>query len=383
MCAGEKEICQAEFRATVRGANARNHGHVAARRPLGDAGAFVIQRGGIERLCQLATLGGADRRTVEPIDTVQRRGDRRKRPLAMRRIRERNCRELSRAVVPCDHSIAGMAPSVRAVGVGRRTAVANLGPPRRAWSGDRVEVDPVADPAFATPRNGERDGGTAIHVGEAKAPVVELRAGDRGGGAAPVVGHSSLGPGQRIPNEAEGISTLAGDSGRRRIAKDIAHPLAVSGTEVDHTPPGRMPGRGTRKVDVDVVFIGEVRAEHVEDIELGRSRGARIGPDLLIRVERTLPGVRFGVHPRDAGYDGVGENGRAVAARQAAPIQALAEQECILEGVIVVGGEQLVPLPGIPSNDQRDAAHADTTTRRRHPERGVRAAEQKLGARRR
>jgi hypothetical protein len=301
----------------------------------------------------------------------------------MRRIRERDCRELSRAVVPCDHSIAGMAPSVRAVGVGRRAAVANLGPPRHGWSRDWVELDPVAGPAFATPRNGERDGRTAIQIGEAEAPVVEWRAGDRDGGAAAVVGHSSFGPGQRIPNEAEGISALAGDSRRRRIAKDVAHPLAVSGTEVDHTPACRVPGRGARGVDVDVIFIREVRAEYVEDIELGRSGGARIGPDLLIRVERPLPGMRFGVQPRDAGYDSVGDNGRAVAARQAAPIQALAQQECILEGVVVVGGEQLVPLPGIAGNDQRNAAHTDATARRRHPERGVRAAEQKLGARRR
>src|SRR6185369_17088557 len=168
MCAGEKEICKPEFGASVRRADARNHWWVAARRPLGDARAFVIQRGSIERLCEIATFGGADRRTIEPIDPVQRRGDRRERPLAMRRIRERDCRELSRAVVPCDHSIAGMAPSVRAVGVGRRAAVANLGPPRHGWSRDWVELDPVAGPAFATPRNGERDGRTAIQIGEAE-----------------------------------------------------------------------------------------------------------------------------------------------------------------------------------------------------------------------
>jgi hypothetical protein len=50
---------------------------VAARRPLGDTSAFVVQRGSIERLRQLAPLGRADRRTIKPIDTVQWRGDRR------------------------------------------------------------------------------------------------------------------------------------------------------------------------------------------------------------------------------------------------------------------------------------------------------------------
>jgi hypothetical protein len=301
----------------------------------------------------------------------------------MRRIGERHCRELSRAVVARDHRVAGVTPSVRAVGVGRRTAVANLGPPRRACSGDRVELDSVARPAFATPGNRERDGRTAINIGKAEAPVVELCAGDRRDGAATGVGQPSFGADQRIANDAECMSAVPGDSRRRRIAKQIAQSLAVPGPEIDHAASCRMPRRGAREVDVDVVFIGEVRAQHVEDIELGRSRRAWISPDFLIRVQRPLSGMSFGVQSRDAGYDSVGENSRAVAARQAAPIQALAQQQRVLEGKVVVGREQLVPLPGIPGNDQRNAAHADATARRRHPERGVRAAEQKLGARRR
>jgi hypothetical protein len=59
---------------------------VPARRPLSNASAFVVQRGGIERFGQLTPLGGADRRPIQPIDAVQRRGDRRERPLAIRGI---------------------------------------------------------------------------------------------------------------------------------------------------------------------------------------------------------------------------------------------------------------------------------------------------------
>jgi lipoprotein-anchoring transpeptidase ErfK/SrfK len=91
----------------------------------------------------------------------------------------------------------------------------------------------------------------------------------------------------------------------------------------------------------------------------------------------------LGIQPGEAGYDGVGENSGAVAARQAAPVQPLAEQEGVLERVVVVRGKQLVPLPGISGDDEWYSADAHTSARRRHPERGVPAAEQKLGARRR
>jgi hypothetical protein len=59
---------------------------VSARRPQGDARAFIVQRGCIECFGQVAPLGGADRRTVQPVDAVKRRHHRRERPLVVRRV---------------------------------------------------------------------------------------------------------------------------------------------------------------------------------------------------------------------------------------------------------------------------------------------------------
>jgi hypothetical protein len=106
MCAGEKEIGKAEFRAKVRSAGVRNHGKKAelranvrsttsAWRERSDACAFVVQRGGIERLGQLTPLGGADGGTVQPIYTMERRRNGNQRPLAMRGISERYARHLA------------------------------------------------------------------------------------------------------------------------------------------------------------------------------------------------------------------------------------------------------------------------------------------------
>src|SRR4029079_9824561 len=91
--------------------------------------------------------------------------------------------------------------------------------------------------------------------------------------------------------------------------------------------------------------------------------------------------MSLGVQSGQAGYNSVGKDRGAVAARQATPVHSFAEQKSVLERVVVVRGEKLVPLPGIPRNDQRNAAHADPTARRPHPERGVLAAEEELGAR--
>ena len=93
--------------------------------------------------------------------------------------------------------------------------------------------------------------------------------------------------------------------------------------------------------------------------------------------------MSLGVNSGEAGYDSVGENDGAVAIRQGATVQPLAEQKGILERVVVVRGKELVPLSGVSRNDQRNAANAHSSVRRRDPERRVRAAEQKLGARRR
>jgi len=93
--------------------------------------------------------------------------------------------------------------------------------------------------------------------------------------------------------------------------------------------------------------------------------------------------MSLGVNSGEAGYDSVGENDGAVAVRQGAAVQALAEQEGILERVVVVRGKELVPLAGISGNDERNTANAHSSVRRRDPERRVRAADQKLGARRR
>jgi hypothetical protein len=231
---------------------------VPARRPQGNPSAFVVQRGGIERLGQLTPLGGADRRTIQPVDAMQRRRDRSERPLAIRGVGKRHRRDLARAIVPRDDGISRMGPPVGAVRVGRRPAVATVRPPPWAGTGasiDGLELDPVSGPALTAARDEKGHGRTAVEIGKAEASVVELGTGDGHGGTATRLVQPSFGADERIANERESAPALARDSRRRRVVEEIAKALARARTEIDDAAPRRVPRTVTREVHVDVVFI--------------------------------------------------------------------------------------------------------------------------------
>ena len=134
---------------------------------------------------------------------------------------------------------------------------------------------------------------------------------------------------------------------------------------------------------VDVILIRQERPVEVEDVDLSGRRGARVRLALVVRAERTLVGMGPCVGAGDARHGRVGEDERAVAGDQVAAVQALADQQGVVVRPIVVGDVDLVEPSAVPGEDERHAAHARLAARRRHPERGIGAAEEKLSARRR
>jgi hypothetical protein len=99
-----------------------------------------------------------------------------------------------------------------------------------------------------------------------------------------------------------------------------------------------MPRASAGEIDVDVIFIRNVRPEHLENVDFGRGCRARLSFAFLVGLERTLVGMRLGVRFGDA-FDGrVCKDYRAVASREIAAIEAFAEEEGVVEGEIVVGG---------------------------------------------
>jgi len=60
-------------------------------------------------------------------------------------------------------------------------------------------------------------------------------------------------------------------------AKDIGDTLRSASSEIDHATTRRMPQRMIGPLDVDVVFKGNVRAVHLEHVDLGRRVHRRVG----------------------------------------------------------------------------------------------------------
>jgi len=186
---------------------------------------------------------------------VDRRGYGDQRPLAVRRIRERYTRDLAGAVVTRDHRVAGMRPPVGPVRVRRRTAVADLRPPRRARRGDRVELQPIARPALSATGDREGHGRIATHVRQAEAAVVELRTCDRHRGSAARFVQHSLDTDQGVANETERAPAVTLDPRRRGVTEKVGNALARSRSQIDHAATRRVPWTVPREVHVDVVFI--------------------------------------------------------------------------------------------------------------------------------
>jgi hypothetical protein len=140
----------------------------------------VIVRGGLaERARERLPDVVANRGTIQPVDAMQRRQHLRHRPLALRRIGDRDARDLAGRVIAREHAIRRASPRVVPAVVFVREARHHGAPPRCGVRGDCVELDAVADRAFAGPRNAETHGGRAIELGEIEAALVELQPRER------------------------------------------------------------------------------------------------------------------------------------------------------------------------------------------------------------
>ncbi|HEY6825995.1 MAG TPA: hypothetical protein VI259_03995 [Gemmatimonadaceae bacterium] len=186
---------------------------------------------------------------------MDRRRDRDERPLAVRRIGERYTRDLAGAVVTRDHGVAGMRPPVGPVRVRRRTAVADFRPPGRTGRGDRVELHSIARPALSATGDGEGHGRIAVHVRQAEASVVELRARDRHRGSAARFVQPSLDTDEGVANETERAPAVALNPRGRGVTEKVGNALARSRSQIDYAATRRVPWAVPREVDVDVVFI--------------------------------------------------------------------------------------------------------------------------------
>ena len=229
-------------------------------------------------------------------------------------------------------------------------------------------------------RNAKGHRGVTVVIGEREAALVELEVCEH-------VGCPAIAAAKQPPLAHHGIARrLVGLSPRysepmgRAGAKEICNFARFARPQIDHAASRRMPRGSPGEIDVHVVFIRHVRSKDLEDVDLGRGRCARLGFTLLIGLERTLVRVRARVHRRDVLDDGVGKHHSAVASRKISTVQALAEEERVFKREVVVRGVQLVEVPAVARQDQRDASNAELSARRCHPERGVGAAEQELRA---
>src|SRR5579885_1211285 len=128
-------------------------GRMAERR---DARILIIRRGGVECADERAAVSFRDRRTIEPIDAMHRRRHVGERPLASRRIRDREPRHLAARVVARHHRIRRRAPAIVAFVVADRKRRTKRRPPRRrVVDRDRIQLDDVACRAMA--RAGHRE----------------------------------------------------------------------------------------------------------------------------------------------------------------------------------------------------------------------------------
>src|SRR5512142_2970273 len=88
----------------------------------GDLRCVAISRRLVERARESAAVGVADGWAIQPIDAAQWRVDCSQRPLAARRVGDRDVRRLAARVVASENLVTRAAPAVVALVVCRRNA---------------------------------------------------------------------------------------------------------------------------------------------------------------------------------------------------------------------------------------------------------------------
>jgi hypothetical protein len=221
----------------------------------GDARIFAVLRRRIERADQRSPFVGANWRTIQPFDSIQRSARRADRPFAPGAIDNRQRRDLARRVVSRDHGISGAPPAIVALGVGRRPAHPQRGPPVGRVDRDRVELHEIAHGPGSASRNSEHDSRAAIGLGQVEAARIEAEPGDR-------IGRSALVRAQRrslaLHRVARGVvppPSRGAHPESLSLADDVAERGFPARPQIHHAAPRRVPRAGARRVDVDVILI--------------------------------------------------------------------------------------------------------------------------------
>ena len=246
---------------------------------------------------------------------MQRCADGGQRPLTPRRVGHRDSGGRATRVIAGEHLIAGTVPAIVALVVGRRNSGPDVRPPRdgRRVDLERLELDEVSRDALTLARHAEAHRGLSVDVGKDEAALIEAETGQRRCSA--TIPSAQIGAGA---NDGIALSLIDAAPGRHESLADgrpeeIRDARLPAGAKVQHAAASRMPRLTAREVDVDVVLVGDVRPENVQDVDLSRRRRGGISLALVVGAQWFLVRMSSSVGAGDTRHGRVGENDGAIA----------------------------------------------------------------------
>lgn len=221
----------------------------------GDAGVLAVERSGVERSHQRAPLVGSNRRTIQPIDSIQRAARHADRPFSLRAVGDRECRDLARGVVSSDYGITGALPTIVSLGIRRRPPQVHRGPPLFRVHEDRVQLHEVANGALAAPRDPKHNSRFPVIDRQVEAARIEPQPRDG-------ICRPALQLAQTPAIAQDGVARLlvlpaafGPDSSGLRPPQDLREAGFPARPKVQHPSAGRVPVARVWKLDVDVILI--------------------------------------------------------------------------------------------------------------------------------
>ena len=326
-----------------------------------DAGALAVRSRLVERALELLARALAHRGLVEPIDALERRSHGRERPFTIRRIGDRDARDVARRIITRDDVVVAVVPAIVIRRIGARQEWQNVLPPRCRIDREGLELDHVSRRARPVPGNAERDGRIAVDVVDAEASLIELEMRERLGGSAISRGHRGA---RSLDGVARGQicgTSACNELARFRSAEDVGERHGLAGSQVDHSATCRMPRRVPGNRHVDVILVRDERPEDVEHVDLSRDGGAWICLAFVVGAEGVLVGVRAGILVGDARDDRIGEDLHAVAGGDVATVEPLTDELRVVIRAIVVRLVELVESPVVTRERERRTAYARLT----------------------
>jgi hypothetical protein len=192
---------------------------------------------------------------IQPFHSLQRRGRRQQRPLAVGRIGDRHTRNLARRVVAGQDAVSEAVPPIVSLDVGIRKTGSHCLPPRCRHGGERLEPEGVGCRAFASPWNGKAHSRPAVEIGQREAALVEAQALEKVDRATSVAAEPSSPAENGIARRLIGTATSRLDLMAGHVTEEIANLGGLTRSEVDHAAPSRMPRVTSRQLEVDVILI--------------------------------------------------------------------------------------------------------------------------------